>query len=57
MMQLPDEKIIAMMLLTLIALAAMWFFKAESMNLISNIVSGILGMTIGVSIAGNGGQK
>jgi len=54
-MQLPDEKIIAMMLLTVIALAAMWLFKAESMNLISNIVSGILGMTIGVSIAG--GQK
>jgi len=54
-MTMPDEKIIAMMLLTVIALAAMWFFKAESMNLISNIVSGILGMTIGVSIAG--GQK
>ena len=44
---IEDDKTQVIIALTIISIMAMWAFKADSINLINNIVSGLLGVAVG----------
>lgn len=44
---MDDDKTQVIMALTIIACVSMWCFGADSLTVVSNVVSGLLGVAVG----------